>query len=224
MKNVICFCTLSSLFSLMSCHKEVPVPLPAPAKNVFSILPTSSSCLAPYQGKDTLVFEDSLGNLLTLKVKAYPNTTDSLLILYPDASVAGGVGSYSYFSTGDRIVLTDDANQYTFNVEVFPQVVGTKPDPIQNFDALLVKMKESSYQEYSSIVFFKVIDFKDDISYKNSFVETNITEPSKVIFGTTFYDVQHMDISSSYALVYFNKTYGIVAFTDHSNKRWRLKI
>ncbi len=53
-----------------ACQKENPVITPPVEATHFSILPSSSNFLSFYHGRDSVVFEDSLGNSLVLRLKA----------------------------------------------------------------------------------------------------------------------------------------------------------
>lgn len=225
MKNIaisLCFCSIL----LFACHKEDAVPNPPVKEDYnFSILPSSSHYLMPYHSRDSVIFEDSLGNELILRIKTSFNNTKTGTRYFYNVHTAGDTVKYDYTSVGDVIQLKDDSIKYFFKLELFPQLYtpNSNAHSVKAVDGLHVWLSqpESLSQTYS--VFFRIIDFRDCAEEDKGWVPNTI-ESSRTFLGTTFLEVEHTDYTYPKAVVYFNKTYGIVAFSDYDHKLWRLKL
>jgi hypothetical protein len=224
MKKIgIFFCLCVTFF--FACQKEDPIsdpidPIVEPpilVKKHFEILPSSSNYLSCYHGRDSVVFEDSLGNELVLSVNSHLNLIGTVTWSEGDSVI------YEYTYKGDFIGLSDDSLKYLFWIDLKPRLYTPDfyPDSIETVDGLSIFFGQSINLGYG--VFYKIIDLR---AYSNSvnFGISNIIEPSRTFYGTTFFEVEHTPYDDSKLLLYFNKTYGIVAFSDLNHKFWRLKI
>lgn len=210
---------------LGACQKEYPTIDPPVQETHFSILPSSSNFLSFYHDRDSVVFEDSLGNSLVLKIKASLGKNKTKSSYYYNVHVPGDTIIIENTDTYDYISLSDEEKKYSFSLYLEPVIYLIAPD-FAHFNAvdalfILLKQPSASIVEYS--VFQKVIDLR---AYAESkpFWDINITDPSRTFWGTTFYEVEYTDYYNPKALVYFNKTHGIVAFSDYNHKLWRLKL
>lgn len=224
MKKIGIFVYLCVTF-FFACQKEDPItdskdPIVEPpilVKKHFEILPSSSNYLSCYHGRDSVVFEDSLGNELALSVRSFLNLTGTVTWSEGDSVI------YEYTYSGDFIRLNDDSLKYLFWIDLKPTFYTPDfyPDSIEALDALSISFGQSINFGYG--VFYKIIDLR---AYNNSvnLGISNIIEPSRTFYGTTFFEVEHTPYEDNKFRLYFNKTYGIVAFSDLNDKFWRLKI
>lgn len=214
-----------SILILFACRKENVAPVaPVEEAHAFSISPSSSDILLPYHGKNSVVFEDSLGNQLIFKVHASLNSTSSGSSYFYNVHHAGDTVIYDYTSTGDYISLRDDSATYVLNLYLkpHPYIPASHRDSIRAIDELTIFMAQPPVQQSWS-VFSKVTDFRDMAAEDRLLWGPNIIEDSITFFQITFQDVEHTNYWQPKGLAYFNPTYGIVAFSDLNQKLWRLK-
>jgi hypothetical protein len=221
--KILCFfafCIFSG-----ACQKENPDVDPPVQETHFSILPGSSNFLSFYHDRDSVVFEDSLGNSLVLTVKASLGINKTHSSYYYNVHVPGDTVIIESTYTYDYISLSDEEKKYSFNLYLEPVIYLMAPDfdHFNTVDALIIFLRQplASIGEYS--VFQKVIDLREYAEAK-PFWDINITDQSRTFWGTTFFEVQYTDYHNPSAMVYFNKTHGIVAFSDYDHKLWRLKL
>ena len=220
MKNLAILLFISTI--LFACNKSDPI-LPIEPENTFKILPSSSNYLKPYYERDSVIFVDSLGNELILKIKTTLNSKRTSIWTFYDVNVVGDTVQREYPCTGDRISLKDDSGQYLITMDLFPQlyIPSTDTNSMKAVDHLFIWLNQAFYPKTYS-VYSKIIDARgseEDYHYWS----INITEPTRTFWGATFLMVEHTDYHNPKALVYFNTTEGIVAFTDYNHKLWRLK-
>jgi hypothetical protein len=211
------FCSL--LF--FACHKEDLVLTPI---DPFTILPNSGKFLSPYYGKDQVVFVDSLGNELIFKVKTSLNDIKNYAWRFYDVNMVGDTVEKLYPCTGDKVILTDTSNTLQFSLEVFPELYlpTTDSSSVKTVDRAFIWFHKKSYPHIYS-VYSKILDARDSTEPHHSW-SFNIIEPTRTFLGQSFSDVEHTDYTNPHALIYYNNTYGIVAFSDYDHKIWRLKF
>lgn len=210
-----------------ACQKENPANTPPVEETHFSILPSSSNFLSFYHGRDSVVFEDSLGNSLVLSIKAALGKNKTRTSYFYDIHVPGDTLIFENSATYDHILLSDEGKKYLFSLELEPEIYLLAPDNdhLNAVDGLIIYFSQPSSPNGGSwySVFQKVIDLRD-YAETEPFWDINLVEPSRTFLGTTFFEVEHTDYFNPKALVYFNKTHGIVAFSDYDHNIWRLKL
>jgi hypothetical protein len=223
MKNApIPFCLFCIIF--LACHKETPIaPTPTPSSITgFSVLPSSRQYISPYLKKPSVVFEDSAGNQLVLKVYRTLNDTSTATIPHYNVHKLGDTVNYYYPFIADKIILQDDAKTYHFDLDLSQKFDVSNRDSIKTIDGLIIFLLQPSAHTYEYEVYFKVINLREDTPPVD-YWPTNIVEPLRTFLGTTFLNVEHTPFGHPKAVVYYNTTYGIVAFSDYDNKIWRIK-
>ena len=208
---------------LFACKKENPVLPQDDANKVgigsFALLETSRAAV-PYYDKSSVTFVDSAGNELTFAITAFDNKSTQGCYWKYNVHETGDTVRYCYETTADNIWLKNESQNLILQVqlEAFPSYAD--PESGKVADILNVLIRDAAKTNTYHQIFNQTIDHRNYPELDDS----NTTYAQITFWSQEFSDVVKTDFTLPPYLLYYNWELGIVAFTDHDGKLWRLKI
>ncbi len=186
----------------------------------FSLLESSLNYL-PYAGKSRAIYVDSTGSQMELLIHTSPAYTYKGALIKYNVFETGDTIRYCYESESTGCTLLNSGLDISFSLSVSARTSYQMPDMDIVGDFLDIYFHIPGSDPWKSIqVFQRIIAQR---TYPGTF--QNLQFSQLEIFGRTFTDVERTDyaVSGIPSIVYFNRTEGIVSFTDTTGKTWRFE-
>jgi hypothetical protein len=180
----------------------------------YEILPSSYAKI-PYEGKQGVVFQDSLGNQVHFTQTDILSLHQESYILKHDPNDESIDIYYCYYKDSKFYQLYNDSLDFSISVKLYANPYYSAP--LKGFiaDQLTASIIKVNGPDFFFSSFSTTID-------QRTFPEINqnLVEPVYDCFGRQFLQVEHQQFILSQPAIYFNMTEGVVSFKDDIGKKW----
>lgn len=201
------------LICLMACQDEINLPdgYDHPCDEMlgrFELLPSSLAKI-PYEGKQSVVFVDSLGNELTLVITTPTNEDDkqALIFNWPDMTKE----YFCYESQPIDYALRSNDLSIQINARYMAKLHTYDALVADEARILMVLTGNPHYLESLALVL-------DPRSFGEDDYNTHLDTFS--CFGKNFLDVEHNSIIFGPPQIFYNDSEGVVSIIDTTGRRW----
>jgi hypothetical protein len=223
MKNTV-FVLVMAILGLLACKKETQPVLPGFPWDCdfdignYELLPSSLTDF-PYEGKQLVVFKDSLGNeaIFNIARTAYWHKKSGFTYASPlninDEKV------YCYYADSILYTAHNDSASLELNISLYTSPFRNLP--LDSLIADLVNISTAYKGIYGLHIIYGVYNTGfAQRTFPSSF--GNIPIDSISFFGNTFYQVEYYpSFFQFHHPIYFTHTQGVVLFHEPGGKSWR---
>jgi hypothetical protein len=215
-----------SILLICSCKKESDQVLPDFPWDcdydigTYEILPSSYTKIA-YEGKQRVVFEDSLGNEAAFIISTQERLNEKSRvsaydIFHPQVEI-----NYCYYGNSKEYQLNNDSLKTHLKLTLFATPDNSKPLDLLVSDQLKITFEKAAiYSLYATYGIFTTTVDQRTSTY--SFASTPLDSIS--FFGKTYYNVEYHAPSMFFHYpVYYSTSEGIVYFNEAGGKSWRFE-
>ena len=222
MQKLIFFIALSILF-LGACKEDPEEVLPDFPWDcdynigTYEILPSSYAKI-PYEGKQGVVFQDSLENEVTFTLQEFLDLHQESNILKHEPNDESIEIYYCYYKDSKSYQLFNDSLEFSISMKLSANPYYNAPLKGYIADQLSVTIIKITEQDIFYTSISKTID-------QRTFPEINENAvlPVYECFGREFLEVEHQKLTFTQPNIHFNLTEGIVSFMDETGKKWRFE-
>ena len=179
----------------------------------------SSLDTMPYNGKQRVLFVDSVRNTLILNISEQDKIMGNPIRYKYNVFEQGDTVAYKYGAEFKRFEIYNENEEIYFDHTLKTHINPVDTTEVYVADALTIFYKvPDSPSYYAAGIFFH---FTAQRTHPDIINSATTVIPEMVFIGKTFQDVWHRDVPDPTLKLYYNYEVGIVAFRDESGRLWR---